>query len=88
MFTRFDISFVNRVIVTSFSEDCFANGAFVTRSVSTWDLSLDIIAIRFSIAASNVLSCDPDSIAEFAANPAFSDINLLMTSCSSNVSCQ
>ena len=88
MFTRFDISFVNRVIVTSFSESYFANSAFVAKSVWTWGFSLDIIATRFSIAASNVLSCVSDSIYEFSPNRAFSAVNLLMSLCSWNLSVQ
>ena len=88
MLTRFELSFVNRVIVTSFSVSCFGNSIFVSNSISTWDLSLDIIATRFSNAASNVLSCVSDSIAKFAPNPALSVINLFMSSCSCNVSVQ
>ena len=88
MLTRFEISFVNRVIVTSFSESCFANCAFVDKSVLAWDLSLDTISTRFSIAASNFRPCVSDSIVEFALNPALSAVNLLMSSCSWNVSVQ
>ena len=86
MFTRFDISFFNPVIGESFSEVFFANCAFVVNSVWTWDLSLHIIATRFSIATSIFLSCVCDSIYEFAPNPAFSAVNLLMSSFSWNVS--
>ena len=62
MLTIFDISFVNRVIVASFLVSCFANSVFFAKSVSNWGLSLDIIATRFSIAASNFFSCASNSI--------------------------
>ena len=88
MLTRFDISFVNHVIVTSFLVSYFANSVFIAKRVLTWDLSLDIISTRSSIAASNILVCASDSIAKFAPNPAFSAVNLFMSSCSWNLSVQ
>ena len=75
LFTRLVFSYFSRVIVASFSGSYSDNCVFVVNSASTWYLSLDIIATRFSITASIFFSCDYDSTAEFAPNPLFSAVN-------------